>query len=101
MKKFECIVERVDKYAVEFDENIINEEWMKNFRKYMYDFFSLEEHAEHIAQFRARFGSKYIEGYGVPLENGKVPYWADEDDVNKAINIIVLSEDDEVEVDVF
>ncbi|MDX8366797.1 hypothetical protein [Cytobacillus sp. IB215665] len=64
-------------------------------------FYTLEEHAEHIAQIRARFGSKFIEGYGVPLENGKAPYWADDKVVNRAINIKNISEDDDIETDVY
>jgi hypothetical protein len=100
MKKFGCTVERTDSFTVEFDESVINDEWMENFRKVFYDFHTLEEHAEHIAQFRARFGRKFIEGYGIPLENGEVPYWADEPQVNRAINIIVISEDNDIFVDV-
>lgn len=98
MNPFQCTVERTDKYVVEFDESVCNEEWMKKFREFFYNFHSLEEHADHIAQFRARFGHRLIEGYGIPLENGKVPYWADKEQVNHAINIKVISEDNEVEV---
>ena len=57
MKKFKCTVTRTDEYEIEIDENIINEEWMEHFRSYMYDFDSLSEHAEHLAQFQARLGS--------------------------------------------
>ncbi|MCY7679969.1 hypothetical protein NST06_10225 [Bacillus sp. FSL P4-0322] len=83
-----CDVERQDQYIIEFDENVLNDEWMQSFRETFYDFATLTEHAEHIAQFRARNGSKFIDGYGIPLENGKAPRWADMKDVNKAINII-------------
>lgn len=97
MKKFDCVVERVDKYTVEMNEEVFNESWMADFRGFYYDFETLEEHAEHIAQFRARFGSRHIEGYGVPLENGKAPYWAKEDEINKDINIIITSEDGDID----
>ena len=100
MKSFECKVEREDKYVVEFDESVCNEEWMQSFREVFYDFHTLEEHAEHISQFRARFGARFIEGYGVPLENGKVPYWTKENEVNRAINIKVMSEDEDIYVSV-
>lgn len=100
MGKFRCRVEREDKYIVEFDESVINEKWMEDFRKVMYDYYTLEEHAQHIAQFRARFGERFIEGYGVPLEDGKPPYWAQQKDVNYAINIKVISEDSDISVDV-
>jgi len=99
VEEIQCLVERKDKYIIEFDESVCNKEWMKKFRRYFYDFYTLEQHAQHIAQFRARFGSRHIEGYGVPLENGEVPYWADKDEVNRAINIRIISEDSDIYVD--
>lgn len=98
MELFECTVERIDKYKIEFDETVCNEQWMEDFRKVFYNFHTLEEHADHIAQFRARFGERFIEGYGIPLENGEVPYWAEKDKVNHAINIVVKSEDEDIDV---
>lgn len=99
MRKFECRVEKEDKYIIEFDETVCNEEWMRQFREVYYNFHTLEEHAEHIAQFRTRFGARFIEGYGVPLENGEIPYWANEEYVNKAINIKI--EDSDIYVDIY
>jgi len=93
MVGYACTVERTDKFVVEFDETVINEEWMANFREFMYDFYSLEEHADHIAQHRARFGTCFVEGYGVPLENGKAPFGVKESHVNHAINIKIISYD--------
>jgi len=100
MKRFKCKVERTDEYIIEFDENILNEEWLNEFSEHFYKFKGLEEHAEHIAQHRARFEQNFIEGYGIPLVDGKVPPFADEKSVNKAINIIIVSEDEDCEVDV-
>lgn len=98
MASFQCTVEKVDKYVVEFDESVCNEEWMEHFREYFYDFYSLEEHAEHIVQHITRFGFGFIEGYGIPLEDGKIPYWADKNKVNHAINIKVISNNEYVYV---
>lgn len=64
MKKFKCRVTRVDEYEIEIDEEKINEEWMETFRSYMYKFHDYEEHAEHLAQLRARVGEGFYEGYG-------------------------------------
>ena len=104
MKEFNCEVERIEKYKIEFDETVCNEEWMKDFRRYFFDFYHLDEHAEHIAQYRARFGRGFIEGYGIPLENGKVPYWASTEDqkkyINHAININVISEDEDIYINI-
>lgn len=99
MKKFKVTVEREDEYIVEFDDSI-NEEWMEEFRQFFYDIYSLEEHAEHIAQFRSRFGERFIEGYGRILENGKKPLFSSDDELNKAINIKVISEDDRISTNV-
>ncbi len=95
MKKFECTVTREDKYIIEIDENVLNDEWMVDFRKYFYSFHDLSEHAEHIAQFRARYRDNFyfIKGYGTPLVNGRKPAFTDENFIQKAINIRIVSED--------
>lgn len=100
MRSYKCEVERVDRYEVEFDESICNEEWMEEFRDFFYNFYTLEEHAEHIVQCKARFKDNFIEGYGVPLVNGEVPVGVKVDQVNHSINIKVISEDDIIYVDV-
>lgn len=101
MKRFKTTVTRTDEYIIEIDENIITEEWMEDFAKYFYGFDTYEEHAEHLAQYKARFEQSFIEGYGEVLINGK-PHWSVEnkEDVNKGINIIVKSEDRDCEVEV-
>lgn len=102
MKKFKCKVTREDEYEIEIDENIIDEEWMEQFREYMYDFTTHEEHAEQIAQLRARFGGDFMEGYGYPLVDGAKPWHCEENDkrIEKGINIKIISEDDDCYVDV-
>lgn len=97
MKRFEVEVVKTDKYIIEFDENKFDEEWMKDWRNVFYPYYTLNDHAEHIGQFYALFGEKFIEGYGVPLINGKKPYFADEKEVEKGINIIIKSENIETD----
>jgi len=99
-KRFECEVIRKDNYIIEFNDEVITEEWMKDFRKTFYDFKDLKEHAEHIAQDRARNGEGFIEGYGKPYVDGEPMFsmTGDSSDDNKGINIIVESEDDDIEV---
>ena len=103
IKKFEVEVTRVDKYVIEIDQDIITDEWMEEFRNVYFEFDSLEEHAEHIGQFRARFnnGSYYggfIEGYGEIALDGKVR----QDAVHHfpAVNIAEADEDNDIEVEV-
>lgn len=104
-RKFKVQVERIDNYEVEIDDEVINEEWMEKFRNVFYDFDDLEEHAEHLAQFKARFRNGafpgfFIEGYGIPLLNGEAGSGSREKDVNRAINIIVVDEDNDIDVSV-
>ena len=94
MKKFRVKVERVDEYEIEFDENIINQDFIRDYKEFFSDIETLEEHAENIAIFRARFGERFIEGYGNPMVNGRNPFMVKEEDVEKGINIRVISEDD-------
>ncbi|GIN22493.1 hypothetical protein [Siminovitchia fordii] len=56
MKKFKVTVSREDEYIIEMDETVMNEQWIEDFKKVFYDIDDLQGHAEHIAQFRSRFG---------------------------------------------
>lgn len=93
MRKFKVRVERVNDYEIEFDEDIINNEFIESYKEYFSDIETLEEHAENIAIFRARFGEGFIEGYGNPMVNGRMPFMVKEENVEKGINIKIISED--------
>lgn len=99
MKRFEVEVVKKDSYIIEIDETKINEQWMEEYRKYFSDIYTLQKHAENIAQQRSRFGNTFIEGYGIPLIDGQCPLLIpDEYEVEKGINIRIISEDEEVDV---
>ncbi len=100
MKKFKVTVERTNEYEIEFDEDIINQEFMDSYKEFFSDINTLEEHAENIAVFRARFGERFIEGYGNPMVNGRLPWMVEEKDAQKGINIKVISEDDFYNMDI-
>lgn len=101
MKKFKVKVVRTDEYIIEIDDTILNEQWMDDFRHVFFRFHEYDEHAEQIAMMRARFGEGFIEGYGNILVNGKKSWHiTDENQVNQAINIKIISEDDEREIEV-
>lgn len=104
IKKFEVEVARKDIYIIEIDDSVIDEKWMEEFRNVFYDFDDLEDHARHIAQVRARFNNGRldagdIEGYGVPLLDGRKSPFADDRLIQPAINIRVISEDNNIEID--
>lgn len=113
MKRFKCTVTRTDEYIIELDENVINKEFMSEFRQVFYNFTSLENHAEHLAQFQARIGNSFIEGYGHVNRDGKLIFSLE--DYNKdgskkpenerrksaaGINIISVDEDNDCEIDI-
>ena len=99
-KRFKCTVERTDEYIIEFDDEIINQEWLDEFYESQIRFKELKEHAEHISQLKARSDNIFMEGYGIPLVNGKSLHFADEHSIEKGINIIIVSEDEMCDVDV-
>lgn len=106
IRKFQVEVVRTDKYVVEIDDEVLNEKWMADFSQVFYDFYELEEHAKHIAQFRARYNNcrmdaGHIEGYGLPYLNGQKSIFEKNESMHQpAINIQVLSEDEEIEMNV-
>lgn len=101
MKAFKCTVTRTDEYVITFDESKMTPEWMAEFAQTMYRFNSLEQHAEHLAQLRARFPREVsFEGYGVATVNKELPFRADPNDAVLGIDIEIVSEDDDIDVDV-
>ncbi|MET3508273.1 hypothetical protein [Halalkalibacter oceani] len=95
MKKFKCVIKKRYEYEIELDENQMNKEWMEGWKNVFYDFDSLEEHAEHIAQVRANKGTGFIEGYGNVLENGKRPLFLRENEkINESVNINVIEDNE-------
>lgn len=90
MKQFNIELVRRDKVKVELDPNFFNEEWFKEFRQLFYDYKTLEEIAEYIAFNVVHNNNEtFIDVIGIPLQNGKRPYWIKKDEeVNEHINVI-------------
>lgn len=77
MKKFEVVV--TQHVTVEVDETRFTEEWMAEFRESFYDFYTIEDHVEHLAGGHARGlwdNFSFIEGYGPAYypSNGYEPF---------------------------
>jgi len=98
MKRFKVTVTKTDEYEVEIDENIINDEFMAEFKKNFFDIDTLQVHAENIAQLKSRFDPEFFEGYGPIMIDGKAPHHYPKAELN-GININVLSEDEYIETD--
>lgn len=99
MKKFFVKVETCNEYEIEIDDETLGDDFLTNFHRYFAEFESWQEHAKYIGTKTAQ-GQSFIEGYGVPMMNGKKQPFTDEGSMNKHINIDVLTEND-IEVDCY
>lgn len=74
MSKWFAVVET--ELSIEVDETKFTEEWMAEFRKSFYQFYTVQDHVEHLAQLQARGivelpdSRAFIEGYGNPADMG-------------------------------
>lgn len=75
MKKFVVEVRHI--VEVELDEAKFDDAFMEEFRESFYQFSTLADHAEHIAQLQARgiydldfIETQFVEGYGPAIDMG-------------------------------
>lgn len=74
LRKFEVQVTQIIEVTLDADK--FDEAFLSEFRESFYPFFSIEDHAEHIAQLQARgmidieIIPEFIEGYGPSDEMG-------------------------------
>lgn len=112
MKRYRIEVVRTDEYIIEIDENVINDQWKKEFEESFWKVRNLQELAEHLAEIQATEGSYtgLIEGFGHITRNGVLPFSNEDYDEKGALlppekqrkpepgfNIIILSEGGDAE----
>jgi hypothetical protein len=70
MKKFVAVV--ASAVVVEVDETKFDDTFMSEFRESFYQFDTIGDHIEHLAQLEARglLRDDFIEGYGPPKDMG-------------------------------
>jgi hypothetical protein len=86
MKKYKCTVETTNEYIITIDDETLGDEFREGFEKSISsDIHEWEEHAEYIAE-RLAAGDTFIEGYGVPTENGKRQCFTDAFSMEPAID---------------
>lgn len=101
IRKFRIEVTRTDEYIIEIDDEIYNNDWIADFEQTMYPLDDgIESIAKDIAQFRARVGKRFQEGYGCISENGCMTSSLNQEDYAEGIDITVESEDDDIQFDV-
>ena len=69
------LVEVTQLIEVELDENKFNDDFMKEFREYFYQFYMIEDHLNHLAQLYSRgiatgYSGSFIEGFGLAKDMG-------------------------------
>jgi hypothetical protein len=97
MKKFKCRVTKTYEYDIELDENIWTEINLKEWGEVFYPVTDLEDLASTLASMKTNYDEgDFIEGFGVPMINGKEPftYGDDKDSINKSVNINIISENE-------
>lgn len=101
MKKFRCIVTKESTMEVEIDDSIWTDEEIEKWQKHFYNAENLKDIAGHIAKMKAEYkDGDFIEGFGIPLINGKKPYdYLKDHDITTSINICNQSSDIDVDVD--
>lgn len=103
MKKFKCTVTKTYDYEIEIDEKVWTEENIKGWASVFEDADTLEDIVAILAERKTRYDfGEYIEGFGVPMINGRKPSVSMAGvEVSEDINIILEDEDCEVEIDEF
>jgi len=99
MKKFKCTVTKTYEYEIEIDEKIWTEETIKEWASAFYRADNLQEVAEHLAMMKTRYDDgDFIEGFGVPMINGKEPFMFNSENktsISKDININIIEDGDD------
>lgn len=104
-RKYRVTVEITKEYEIEIDDEIITEEQLDAFESVFYKLDEEDDRYKSMAndycRLRAIYGNENFEGYGYPLEHGKVPYMRDKSDVNKGINLTSIDDEGYSYIDVY
>lgn len=101
MKKFRCTVTKETTMEIEIDESVWTEEEIAEWQRHFYEAEDLKAVVKHVATMKAEYEDGYfMEGFGIPMINGKKPYdFLNDDDITTSINICNQSVDIDVDVD--
>lgn len=110
MKKYNVKPIRTDEYIIEIDENVWNEETLKDWGSVFFEVDSLQDIAEHLAFLLMRFGyERFLEGFGyvyTQMPDGyKYTQFARDDNGDlkevtefaNGIKVTVICEDDDID----
>lgn len=112
IKSIKTEVTRVDSFEIKIDETIWNDEALKEWSNVFFPVENLEDLAKHLAQMVARLGTgEFYEGFGrikTSFKNLEKTQWVTNEknewvvfrEYQKGIEIVILSEDDDCEVEI-
>ena len=100
MKTFDCVITKEMTMKISIDESVWTDEEIEEWNKYFQDADSLEELVARLAVMKTKYeDGEFLEGFGVPLINGKKPYsYINDSDVNESINIYNQTESFDVDI---
>ena len=100
IRKFKCEVTSTSEYEIEFDDEVWNEEELRNWSKVFTDVGDLSELAGILAKYKTQYqAGEFIEGFGITLIDGKRPAFTTGKQLNTDINININYENN-MDVDV-
>lgn len=101
MKKFKCTVTKETTMDIEIDDSVWTDEEIEEWQRHFYDAKNIEDIAKHVAIMKAETeDGEFIEGFGIPLINGKKPYeFLKDKDIATSIDIRNQSKDLYVDVE--
>lgn len=95
-KIYQAKVSLCHEFEVIIGKNALTDDFIENFKKYYYDFDTIEEHIEHIGYAIFQYGTvRGLEEYPQILENGRNRKWEKipEDELSNYINVIIKDDD--------
>lgn len=100
MKTFKCIVTRETTMEITIDDSVWTDEEIKEWSRHFQDANNLEELVERLATMKVNYeDGEFMEGFGIPLIDGKKPYsYLKDDQIEESINI--RNQEESVDVDV-
>lgn len=100
MKNFKCTVTRETTMNITIDDSVYTDEEIKEWSKHFQDANGLEELVERIAAMKVNHeDGEFLEGFGIPLIDGKKPYpYLKDNEIDESINI--CNQEEFIDVDV-
>lgn len=100
MRTFKCTVSRETTMEITIDDSVWTDEEIKEWSKHFQDAEDLGELVERLAAMKVNYNDgEFMEGFGIPLIDGKKPYsYLKDDQIEESISI--RNQEESIDVDV-